>query len=209
MAVTYEEWMRDIQGVDIEKMKDEERVAWRQQYDEAMRRDIEWRKRAAPSRGSGHKDYRYAIVIDDDSGSSLAFWIKRSAKGEIFFLYPRDSETNPHASYHLDGKYHQKICDVKTNVQQRQPLNDRFEGTEHLGMFMGFGAGPCMRDMSHFDVVVVAPPGSLSGRSGVILVDLIAPGALPAPHHRERLQIVAECVFHDAVPGIVIAIATR
>ena len=52
-------------------------------------------------------------------------------------------------------------------------------------------------------------PGSLSGKSGVILIDLIAPDESPAPHHREGLRIVAERVYQDAVPWIVVAIAVR
>lgn len=87
MAVAYEEWLRDVQAVDIEKIGDEDRVFWRQQHDAAMRRGAAWREQAAPSRRSGQKSHRYAVAIDDDSGLGLTFWIKRSAKGEIFLLY--------------------------------------------------------------------------------------------------------------------------
>ena len=209
MAFTYEEWLRDVQAVDIEKLGDEDHVFWRQEYDAAMRRGAEWREQAAPSRRSVHKDRRYAIAIEDDSGLGLTFWIRRSAKGEIFILYPREPEMDPHASYHLDGTYHQKTYGMTTGSQKRQPLGGSFKGAEHLGMFGGHGSGQRMRDMSHFDDVIVAPPGSLSGKSGVILVDLIAPGESPAPQHREGVRIVAERVYQDASPWIVVAIATR
>lgn len=147
MAVTYEEWLRDVQAVDIEKLGDEDRVFWRQQYDAAMRRGAEWREQAAPSRRSVHKDQRYALAIEDDSGLGLTFWIKRSAKGEVFLLYPREPEMDPHASYHLDGTYHQKSYGTRTGSQKRQPLGGSFKGAEHLGMFGGHGSGPRMRDM--------------------------------------------------------------
>jgi len=207
--VTYEQWLRDVQSVEIEKMSDADHVIWRQQYEEAMQRAAEWSEQAAPSRGPQPKDRRYAIVIEDDDGVGLTFWIKRSSKGEIFLLYPRDAAMNPHASYHHDGTYHQKTFDIKTNAQKRQPLDAGFKGTEHLGMFGGHGAGPRIKDLSHFDDVLVAPPGSLSGKSGFIFVDLIAPGASPAPHHREGHCIVAERVYQDAMPWIVVAIAAR
>ena len=209
MDVTYEEWLRDVQAVDIEKLGENEHVFWRQRYDEAMRRGKAWREQPAPSRRSGQRGRRYAVVIEDDAGLGLTFWIKRSARGAVFLFYPRESSMDPHASYHLDGTYHNKIYGMKTDSQQRQPLDGGFRGSEHLGMFGGHGAGPRMRDLSHFDDVIVAPPDSLSGRSGRVLVDLVEPGQSPAPHHREGLSIVEERVYQDASPWIVVAIAAR
>lgn len=208
MAINYEEWMRDVQAVEIELLGEEDHRFWRQQYDEAMIRGAEWREQAAPSRRSTHRDHRYAIAIEDDSGLGLTFWIRRSAKGEIFLLYPREPAMDPHASYHLDGTYHHKTYGMTTGSQKRQALDGSFQGAEHLGTFAGHGPGPRMRDLSHFDDVVVAPPGSLSGRCGSILVDLVAPGASPAPQHRAGVRIVAERFYRDASPWIAVAIAT-
>jgi len=209
MTFTYEQWLRDVQAVDIENLSDNDQEFWRQQYGEAIRPGKAWREQPAPSRGSGDNDRRYAVAIEDDLGLGLTFWIKRSARGEIFLFYPRESSMDPHASYHLDGTFHYKIFGMKTDSQQRQALDGGFRGSEHLGMFGGHGAGPRMHDPSHFDDVIVAPPDSLSGSSGRILVDLVASGESPAPHHREGLSIVVERVYQDASPWIVVAIAKR
>ena len=54
-------------------------------------------------------EYRYAIAIEADGELWLTLWVKRSSKGEYFICYPRGRSTwNPHASYHGDGRCHQK-----------------------------------------------------------------------------------------------------
>ena len=114
---------------------------------------------------------------------------------------------DPHASYHLDGTYHQKTFGRVTTSRKRQPLSGSFVGEEHLGAFGGHGAGPRISDPSGFDDVFIAPPSVLTGRSGTVVVDLVEPGGAPAPHHRETLHIVDERTYKDASPWIVVAIA--
>jgi hypothetical protein len=147
------------------------------------------------------------VAIQDGDELGLTFWIKRSAKGEIFLLYPREPEMDPHASYHLDGTYHQKSYGLAMSARKRQALDSNFRGAEHLGTFGGHGAGPRINDASAFDDVLVVPPGILHGRGGCIVVDLVEPGARPAPHHRETLRIVDERIYQDSSPWIVVAIA--
>ena len=147
------------------------------------------------------------MALQDGDELGLTFWIKRSAKGEIFLFYPRDPEMDPHASYHRDGTYHQKTYGLAMGAQKRQPLDGSFRGVEHLGTFYGHGAGPRINDTAAFDDVLVAPLGILHGRGGCIVVDLVEPGARPAPHHRELLRIVGERIYEDSSPWIVVAIA--
>ena len=205
-AAEFEVWLTDVQGIASESLDDAARVLFRREFDRGRAKDAAWHTQAAPSRPVPHRDHRYAVAIQDGDGLGLTFWIKRSLKGEVFLFYPRDPEMNPHASYHLDGRYHQKTYDLKTSLQLRQPLSGSFTATEHLGTFGGHGAGPRIADGTSFDDILVLQPGILTGRSGKIAVDLVAPGTPPAAHHRAMLDVVEERAFEDAVPWIVMAV---
>ena len=202
----FDAWLSNQELV-ADSLTPEQLALFRHVFDEAIQRAAEWRAQSAPSRSSGKSDRRYAVAIQDGDELGLTFWIKRSVKGEIFLLYPRESEMDPHASYHRDGTYHQKSYGVATSAQRRQPLDSSFRGTEHLGTFGGHGAGPRIDDATAFDDVLVVSSGILHGRGGCIVVDLVEPGAQPAPHHREMLRIVDERIYQDSSPWIVVAIA--
>jgi hypothetical protein len=202
----FEAWLLSAQGIAADSLTPEQLALFRQDFCKAVRLAANWSAQPAPSRSLRKNDRRYAVAIQDGGDLGLTFWIRRSAKGEIFLLYPRDSETDPHASYHLDGTYHQKSYRQVMSMQKRQPLDSSFRGTEHLGKFCGHGSGPRITDTSAFDDVLIAPPGSLSGKSGCIVVDLVALGARPAPHHREIMRIVDERIYQDSMPWIVVAI---
>jgi hypothetical protein len=199
-------WLLSTQGIAADALTPEQLAVFRHQFDEKVRRDAAWRTQTAPSRSLRVGDRRYAVAIQDGAELGLTFWIRRSATGEIFLLYPRDREMDPHASYHRDGTYHQKSYGVAMRVQKRQPLDSNFKGAEHLGKFSGHGTERLINDASTFDNVLVAPAGILSGNRGHIVVDLVEPGARPAPHHRAMMRIVAERTYRDASPWIVVAI---
>jgi hypothetical protein len=149
-------------------------------------------------------------VIDDGKDQWITLCVKRSPKGEYFVLIPRDSSWDPHASYHLDGKYHQKSYAMKFMVQRRQPL-DQFKGTEHLGSFVGHGKGSALYKPPNYTAALTLPEGVLKGLRGQVLVDLVEPGHLPAPHHRQipGMRIYAEQTYKDASPCVVIAVAVQ
>jgi hypothetical protein len=46
---------------------------------------------------------------------------------------------NPHASYHVKGRFHQKSHERAMLPQQRQPLTAAFKESEHLGIYHGHG----------------------------------------------------------------------
>jgi hypothetical protein len=205
-ADDFEAWIR-FQGLAEDSLTVEQISRHRDDFAKLTKQAENWRSQAAPSRSLRTGDRRYAVAIQDGDELGLSFWIRRSATGEIFLLYSRDGEMDPHASYHRDGTYHQKTYGLKWSPQKRQPLDRTFRGTEHLGKFAGHGAGPRIAETSAFDDVLVVPPGALDGRSGCIVVDLVEPGAMPAPHHRELMRIVCERTYQDASPWIVVAIA--
>lgn len=152
-------------------------------------------------------EHRYAVVIDDGQKRWVTLCVVRSPKGEYFILIPRDSGWDPHSSYHLDGRYHHKSYGQVRASQQRQPLSG-FRGQEHLGSFMGHGTHMAAYQPSNYTAALMVSIGVLSGLSGEVLIDLLAPGEQPSPVHREfpNQQIVAERIFKDAAPWIAIAV---
>jgi hypothetical protein len=153
-------------------------------------------------------EHRYAVAIEDGADLRLALAVRRSRKGEYFILMPRDGDWDPHASYHLDGTYHNKSYDmVVTPAKKRQRL-DQFKGTEHLGSFQGFGTGAApICNPANFSAVLRVPKGILESTHGCVLVDLVEPGIRPNPLHRIGLQITHEKTYDDCSPWAVTAIA--
>ena len=206
----FEAWLVEAQGFSREvfdSFDDTTREIFHQEFETGRERAAEWRAQAAPSRAVQQRDRRYAVAIRDGNELGLTFWVRRSARGDIYFLVPRTADMNPHASYHVDGRYHHKSYGVVTMKQQRQPLNVHFKGAEHVGVFGGHGAGPRIQDPGAFDDIFVVQSGVLAGRTGRVVVDLVEPGARPAQHHRELLNVIDQRIYEDAIPWIVLAVA--
>jgi hypothetical protein len=77
------------------------------------------------------------VAIQDGPQLWLTMWVRCSPKGEIFVMYPRACAGNPHASYHLDGTFHQKTYGSASIPQKRQSLTAAFRENKHLGMYYG------------------------------------------------------------------------
>jgi hypothetical protein len=117
-----------------------------------------------------------------------------------------DPDWNPHNSYHRDGRFHIKSYRHKLgSPQQRQVLTGTFQGTEHLGAFIGHSPKyvGALCDPSVFSGVVEVATGILGPRNGGVVVDLVEPGCEPLTVPN---TIVQEGVFRDTVPWIVIRI---
>lgn len=124
-------------------------------------------------------------------------------------MMPRsDKGWNPHASYHLDGRFHSKTFnDSKMGPpQKRQPLTGVFHGTENLGSYGGHApkAVGAICDPTDFSGVVKVPPGVLGPRHGTVVVDLVEPGREPMSWPFS--QIARQEVFRDFVPWLVIRV---
>jgi hypothetical protein len=82
-----------------------------------------------------------------------------------------------HASYHLDGTFHQKSHGRAALRQTRQPLTEAFKESEHIGLYMGHGKSTgAVCDSQAFDGVVIVGAGILGPKHGSIGFDLVAPG---------------------------------
>jgi hypothetical protein len=155
-------------------------------------------------------EQRYAIAIEDGNDLRLGLVIRRSGKGEYFFLIPRGGDWDPHASYHNDGTYHHKSHDlVIGNMPKRQLLGATFKGAEHLGSFHCFGTAAPICHRGNFTSVLVIPAGVLEGTEGCALIDLVEPGVQPNPIHREGRQIYREITYREGSPWIVVAIVAE
>jgi hypothetical protein len=155
---------------------------WRGYFDEAKRLHETSPKvglmRLQPVPG----EQKYGVAIRDGSDLWLTLWVRCSRKGEIFIMYPRGNrDWDPHASYHVDGTFHQKSFGTTMgSSQKRQPLTSAFRESEHLGMYGGHGKSTgAICDRKAFDGVVVVEPGIFGPRSGSVGVDLVEPGYEP------------------------------
>jgi hypothetical protein len=207
---TFEAYLKQ-QQLDAQRLAEEVEVILRRDYERRKSAVLAHDVRYMSSKPCPAGQYRYAVAIEDDTTLWLTLWVKRNPRGECIVLYPRGRGTwNPHATYHQDGRYHQKSHDLKFGAQKRQPL-DSFKGAEHLGTFGGHGVGTAICDPVAFTSVLRVPTGILEGLCGCVLVDLIEPGAAPAAHHRSvpGLRIVKEETYRDCLPWVVIAIAAQ
>ena len=128
----------------------------------------------------------YAVAIRDPE-LYLALRISRSASG-VYVIFPRPqnpiggTKRNPHASYHRDGRRHQKSWGMPWFKAQRQPLDNHFRGSETIVATVLQPSHPqdphC--DPKDFSAVLeipltdIRPNGSTS-----VSVDLAEPGVSP------------------------------
>jgi hypothetical protein len=175
------------QGYDPAMIPPEEIEMWRNIFDEVMRL-----RESSPKIGTMNlrpepDGRRYAVAIRDGADLWLTMWIRCSPKGNIVILYPRgDRVSNPHASYHRNGRFHQKSANRPTMIEMRQPLTGQsFTGSEHLGAYGGHGkSAGAVCDPKAFDGMVIVEPGILEPSHGSVVVDLVEPGYEPKPDTR-------------------------
>jgi hypothetical protein len=123
-------------------------------------------------------EYRYAVAVRDGSELWLAWWVKRSPTGDVYLLPPTlaDRKRNPHASYHCSDQRHFKSWDKEILSQQRQPLADKFCGTELVAALVGLAQRTKhLATQPHFLALLKLRRGCW-GRDGAVIVDLVEPG---------------------------------
>ncbi len=199
---SFEGWLR-YQGYDPTMLASDDLAKWREVFDEISKRPdakVGLMKLGAKVQG----DRIYAVAVRD-SGLWLTLWVRRSWKPEFFVFMPRPDGSNPHASYHLDGKFHHKSEGRKFSEKQLQRLDQPFNGTEHLSGWGGHGPKTvgAVCDPAVFAGVVELPPGVLGPRDGDVLVDLVEPGCEPISWPGELYR---QETFKDAVPWLVFRI---
>jgi hypothetical protein len=181
----FEGWLKN-QKIDLRGQPAETVASLRGVFEKALVDIARARQSVMFSEPCPAGEYRYAIALEDRSELRLVLVIRRSAKGEYFMVYPRDADSDPHASYHLKGDYHQKSYKRKFGKgTKRQPLGPGFKGREHLGSFGGLSAAAPICDPANFTAVVRVPEGVVDSFRGSVMVDLVEPGIDPDPLHRQ------------------------
>ncbi len=206
---SFEGWFK-YQGFDPATATPDQLAQWRAIFDDAMERSSATPKVGLmdlPPLEPG--EHRYAVAVREGSDLWLTLWVRRSPKGEFFVMVPRGARGwNPHASYHLDGRFHSKSFGRKFGGQNRQPLTGRFRGTENLGGHGGHGPKSvgAVCDPAAFSGVVEVPAGVLGPRDGTVVVDLVEPDHEPISW---PFKEVARQTFRDAEPWVVIRVGTQ
>jgi hypothetical protein len=174
--LTFEGFLR-YQAADPAALTPDELAMWRGYFDEAMQLWENSPKVGLMKLRPAPGEQRYGVALQDGADLWLTMWVRCSAKGEIFVMYPRADAGNPHASYHLDGTCHQKSYGKASIRQQRQPLSAAFAGSEHLGLYMGHGKSTgAVCEPKAFDGLVIVEPGILGPKDGSVGIDVVAPG---------------------------------
>jgi hypothetical protein len=157
-------------------------------------------------------EFRYAVAVREGSELWLTLWVRRSAKGDVYVLIPRnDSDWEPHTSYHRDGTFHAKSFDRKfaANMPKRQPLSSgAFQGAEHMGTYLGHAPKSvgAVCDPTMFSGIMEVPADVLKPRDRYVAVDLVEPGCTP-------MQLLGDIIqqqeFRDVIPWIVIRVGRQ
>jgi hypothetical protein len=152
----------------------------------------------------------YAVAVRDDQ-LYLILRVRRSPKGEVFVMFPReDPDWDPHSSIHIDGTHHQKSFDHKFHVQVGDKPTVEPKETRNV-VTTGVAAGearvinaPCkaneFSDVFEIPEVMLRPEKYRTH----ISVDLTSPGGTPIIPHGAR--ILQQHVVNEVVPWIVITL---
>jgi hypothetical protein len=209
---SFDGWLNH-QGFVVEGTPEDLVIRWRAEFESGKERRVAARSAVFFNQPCPAGEYRYAVAIEDGADLRLALVVRRSRRGEYFVLMPRDGDWNPHASYHLDGRFHHKSYNqvLMPEPKPRSRL-DEFMGTQHLGSFMGFGTGAApICNPANFTSVLEVPPGILESMHGCVLIDLIDADTPPNPIHRQNpgMRITHEETYRDGSPWVVIAVAAQ
>jgi hypothetical protein len=155
-------------------------------------------------------DRMYAVAVRD-GGLWLVLRIHRNPKGEVFVMPPRDdSGWNPHASYHRDGRHHQKSFDYSAVLRYRPKPDEHFRGSENV-MTTGIAASepraitrPCLAE--DFDGVFEIPIGAVGTDRYSTYVAVNLTEANGKPIITPGAKVIQESVFPDALPWIVVTL---
>jgi hypothetical protein len=152
----------------------------------------------------------YAIAVNEASDLWLTLCVRRSAKPEYFVMLPRNNRRgwDPHASYHNDGRLHQKSYNKKLQVFQRQIPGPKFQGTENMLMtsldLEDTRSVKVLCDPGLFNGVLEIPGEVLRQGHHIVAVDLTdANGTALA---QSGFQIVIQRRFSEAFPEVLLTL---
>jgi hypothetical protein len=207
----FDVWLKEIQGIDQAMLGPDELAAWQSIHADVMAKSAATPKVGLMKLRARPGENLYAVAIREGSELWLTLWVRRSSMGDVFVMIPRGERSwDPHLSYHQDSTVHSKSFGQKIGPgEKRQPLNDDFRGTEHLGIFAGHGKSiGAVCNPSDFSGVVEIGPGVLGPRNGWVAVDLVEPDREPMDLTFSG-NVVKQVNFSDVFPSLVIRVGSQ
>jgi hypothetical protein len=161
-----------------------------------------------------------AVAVRD--GKDLFLWIRlrRSADGDVYYMFPTGREGpewkkwNPHGSLHKDGNLHHKSFDKKFLAKQGQKPDSDFKGSEN------WVTRPIARDEprafgaicnpAEFAEVMEVPADILSPKKydTQVAVDLTEPDGKPSGNASDG-EIIHQHAFTDSVPWFLVSVISK
>lgn len=155
----------------------------------------------------------YGIVIIRPGNDRRLFGrVRRSPKGDVDAIWAEDESpdslsqgSNPHASYHNDGRLHSKTYDMPTVVKKLQPPGQQFSGNQPIeATNADRGESATLPSVPHnLDGVFEVPLDAVEGYPNrSFTADVVEPGVEPI-RLTGKDTVISEKVFRDNVPWIV------
>jgi hypothetical protein len=162
-----------------------------------------------------YQEKMYGIVVIRPGGDRRLFGrIRRSSKGDVYTIWAEDQSprnlakgSNPHASYHADGRLHSKSYDRAAIIRRLQVPNQQFRGNQPIEATNADRAiSPTLPPLTgSFDDLFEIPLDLISGKMNQsIAVDVIEPGGEPI-RVTGKDKVLVEKVFKDEAPWIVVS----
>jgi hypothetical protein len=163
-----------------------------------------------------YSDKTYGIVIVRPNGDNRLFGrVRRSAHGDVYVVWSEydspstlDRDSNPHASYHRNGRLHSKTYDRPTIVKQLQAPGKAFRGKQPIEATNADRAlsATLPAVSGQFADLFEIPSELVTGRQNqAITVDLVEPGVAPVRLTGRDLVLIDK-VFQDSEPWIVVSL---
>ncbi len=203
---TFEGWLR-YQAVGMATLTPSEIKMWRGYFNDRKERSLSSGKVGLMKLKPIPGEYRYAVAVREGSDLWLVLWVRKSRKGEIFAMIPRnDRDWDAHTSYHLNGTMHSKSFGKTFHPQRRQPLTGTFRGTEQFPGIGGFEPKSvgAICDPTAFIGIVEVAAGVLGPVDGTVVVELVEPNCEPTPF--SSAPLVRQEVFQESIPWIVVRV---
>ena len=156
----------------------------------------------------------YAIVVAKPGGDNRLFGrVRRSPDGDVYVIWAEDESprnlgkgSNPHASYHADGRLHSKTYDRAAYIRALQVPGPEFRGNQPIEVTNADRALSATLPpvAGGFDDAFEISSDLVTGNQNQwIAVDVIEPG-FPPVRVTQNDTILAQKVFEDEVPWIVV-----
>lgn len=159
------------------------------------------------------KGHKYAVAVFGPDGKFLLLSIRRDPRGDVYVNFPRRRERadwKPHASYHRDGRHHQKSFGREFLGRKGPKPDAQFAGAFNLvttmiepgdGAAIGFDV-----PIGTYDAVFEIPVTDLSSGPDATQISVDITDAHTKPMLVPEARIIRSFVGKDALPWIAVTV---